>query len=65
MGSVVGYVIQAWVMAELDPSQVQVFMYLQPVVSTATGVLWMGETLPTGGLLGGIMIILGVFLAAH
>jgi drug/metabolite transporter (DMT)-like permease len=65
MGSVLGFVIQAWVMAALDPSQVQVFTYLQPLISTAAGVLWLGENLPAGGLLGGIMIIFGVFLAAR
>jgi drug/metabolite transporter (DMT)-like permease len=65
MGSVVGYMIIVKAMAELNPSQVQVFMYLQPVMATAMGVLWMGETLPAGVLLGGIMIILGVFLVAR
>jgi drug/metabolite transporter (DMT)-like permease len=65
MGSVVSYLINAWVMTDLNPSQVQAFMYFQPVMATAMGVLWMGETLPTGALLGGIMIIVGVFLAAR
>jgi drug/metabolite transporter (DMT)-like permease len=65
MGSVVSYLIYARVMAKLNPSQVQVFMYLQPVMATAMGVLWMGEILPPGALLGGFMIILGVFLAAR
>ena len=65
MGSVVGYLINARVMAKLNPSQVQVFMYLQPVLATVMGVLWMGEMLPPGALLGGIMIILGVFLTAR
>jgi drug/metabolite transporter (DMT)-like permease len=35
MGSVVGYLIYARIMAELNPSQVQVFMYFQPVMATA------------------------------
>ena len=65
MGSVVSYLIYARVMADLDPSQVQVFMYFQPLMVAAMGVQWMGETLPTKALLSGIMIMLGVFLAAR
>jgi drug/metabolite transporter (DMT)-like permease len=65
MGSVVSYLINTWAMTELDPSQVQAFLYLQPVMAAAMGVLWMGEMLPGGTVLGGILIIVGVFLAAR
>ena len=61
-GSVVPYAIYAFAMAELAASRVAAFSYLQPIIATSLGVLLLAEKLTTAVVIGGALILLGVYL---
>jgi drug/metabolite transporter (DMT)-like permease len=62
LGSVVAYSIYAFALTELSASRVAAFNYLQPVIAAALGVWLLGEALTMQVVLGGILILLGVYL---
>jgi drug/metabolite transporter (DMT)-like permease len=61
-GSVVPYLIFAVVMTELTAARVAAFAYLQPVIATGLGIWLLQETLTLKIILGGILIIAGVYI---
>lgn len=61
-GSVVPYLIFAVVMAELTAARVAAFSYIQPVIATGLGIWLLHETLTLKIILGGILIIAGVYI---
>lgn len=61
-GSVVPYTIYAFAMTELAASRVAAFNYLQPVITTALGIWLLAEKLSLSVVIGGALILLGVFL---
>jgi len=61
-GSVVPYTIFAVVMTELTAARVAAFAYIQPVIATGLGIWLLHETLTLKILLGGILIIAGVYI---
>jgi len=63
LGSAAAYLIFAFVLTELAPSRVAAFNYLQPVIAIALGVWMLGEKITARVALGGIAILLGVYLA--
>jgi drug/metabolite transporter (DMT)-like permease len=62
VGSVVAYSIYAFALTELSASRVAAFNYLQPVIAAALGVWLLGESLTTHVIVGGSLILLGVYL---
>lgn len=61
-GSVTAYLIFAFALTELTAARVAAFSYLQPVIATALGILLLGETLTRGVVVGGVLILFGVYL---
>lgn len=61
-GSVFAYLIYAFALTELSPSRVAAFAYLQPVIAIGLGVWILGERLTAGVVVGGGLILLGVYL---
>lgn len=61
-GSVIPYMLYAFAMTELAASRVAAFNYLQPVIGTGLGIWLLGERLTAGIVLGGTIILLGVYL---
>ncbi len=61
-GSVVPYTIYAFAMTELSASRVAAFSYLQPVIASALGLWLLAERLTWSVVMGGVLILLGVFL---
>lgn len=61
-GSVVPYLIYAVAMAELTATRVAAFSYIQPVIATGLAIWLIGERLTTKIILGGILILAGVYL---
>jgi drug/metabolite transporter (DMT)-like permease len=61
-GSVIPYVLFAWALTELGASRVAAFSYLQPVIATGLGIWLLGESLTVGVVVGGVIILLGVYL---
>ncbi len=63
-GPTVGaYLLQAWALRHADSSSVAVYTYLQPVLASLLGVIFLGEHLRGIVIVAAVMIFGGVFLA--
>ncbi|MGH9328586.1 MAG: DMT family transporter [Terriglobia bacterium] len=60
--SLIAYLIYGFALQELSASFVAAFSYLQPIMAAALGVWLLGEKISGGAVLGGILILLGVYL---
>jgi drug/metabolite transporter (DMT)-like permease len=61
-GSVVSYLLFAYVLTELAASRAAAFNYLQPVIASALGIWVLSERLTSKVLIGGGLILTGVYL---
>ena len=61
-GSVVSYLLFAYVLTELAASRAAAFNYLQPVIASALGIWVLSERLTSKVLIGGALILAGVYL---
>jgi drug/metabolite transporter (DMT)-like permease len=61
-GSVISYLLFAYVMTELTASRAAAFNYLQPVIASALGIWLLSERLTSKVLIGGALILTGVYL---
>jgi len=61
-GSVVSYLLFAYVMTELAASRAATFNYLQPVIASGLGVWVLSERLTSTVVIGGALILAGVYL---
>ena len=60
--SVLAYLIYFWVLRYMTASRLGALSYLHPVLTTATGIVLLGERLTPHLLLGGGLVLLGVYL---
>ena len=60
--TVVVYFLNIWTLVRVDSSVVGAFIYLQPVFSTITAILFFGEHLEIKHLAAAIFIFVGVWL---
>lgn len=64
LGPTVGaYLLQAWALRHADSSVVASYVYVQPVLATLLGVIFLGERLRATVVIAGVMIFAGVWLA--
>jgi drug/metabolite transporter (DMT)-like permease len=64
LGPTVGaYLLQAWALRHADSSVVASYVYVQPVLATLLGVIFLGEKLRVTVVIAGVMISAGVWLA--
>jgi drug/metabolite transporter (DMT)-like permease len=63
LGSVISYLIYAFALTELAASRVAAFSYLQPAIATALAIWLLAEKLTGGVVIGGALILGGVYLA--
>ncbi len=61
-GSVIPYTIYAFAITELAASRIAAFSYLQPVIATGLGIWLLSEKLTVRVVVGGTLILLGVYL---
>lgn len=61
-GSLIAYLIYGFALQELSASYVAAFSYLQPIMAAALGVWLVGEKISGTVVLGGALILLGVYL---
>ena len=61
-GSVISYLLFAYVLTELAASRVAAFNYLQPVIASGLGIWVLSERLTRTVLIGGAFILAGVYL---
>jgi drug/metabolite transporter (DMT)-like permease len=64
VASAVAYVVYSRVLRELDASLVGVYFTLDPIVGVATAVVFLGEALRGGQVVGGLIALVGMWLAA-
>jgi drug/metabolite transporter (DMT)-like permease len=64
LASAVAYVVYSWALRELDASLVGAYFTLDPIVGVATAVVFLGEELRGGQIVGGVIAIIGMWLAA-
>jgi drug/metabolite transporter (DMT)-like permease len=62
-GSVVPYLIYAFAMSEISASRAAAFSYLQPVIAAGLAIWLLAEKLTWQVTFGGVLILLGVYLA--
>jgi drug/metabolite transporter (DMT)-like permease len=61
-GSVISYLLFAYVLTELAASRVAAFNYLQPVIASGLGIWLLSEQLTAKEVIGGALILAGVYL---
>ena len=64
VASAVAYVVYSRVLRELDASLVGAYFTLDPIVGVATAVVFLGEVLRLGQVVGGVIALVGMWLAA-
>jgi drug/metabolite transporter (DMT)-like permease len=64
VASAIAYVVYNLVLRELDASLVGAYFTLDPIVGVATAILFLGEELRWGQVVGGVIAIVGMWLAA-
>jgi drug/metabolite transporter (DMT)-like permease len=64
VASAVAFVIYSRALRELDASLVGAYINLDPIVGVLTAVLFLGETLGVGQVLGGVIALAGMWLAS-
>lgn len=62
-GTLIAYLIYAFALTELTASRVAAFGYLQPFIAAGLGIWLLGEFLTLRVVVGGALILLGVYLA--
>ena len=62
LGSVLAYLLFAFVLAEFTPSRVAAFNYLQPLIAISLGVWMLGEKVTSGLIAAGALILVGLYL---
>jgi drug/metabolite transporter (DMT)-like permease len=65
VGSAVAYVVYSWVLRELDASLVGAYFTLDPIVGVGTAVVFLGEVLRGGQVVGAVIALAGMWLAAR
>ena len=65
LGTVLSYLVFAVALTGLTAARVAAFAYLQPVVAISLGVWLLSETLTLMVVVGGSLILLGVYLTEH
>lgn len=61
--SVIAYLIFYWALRHLAASRLAAFTYLQPILATGVGVLFLGDSVTPSLIMGGSMVMIGVLLA--
>jgi drug/metabolite transporter (DMT)-like permease len=64
VASAAAYVGYNWALRELDASLVGAYFTLEPIVGVVTAVVVFGEVLRTGQVVGGVIALIGMWLAA-
>jgi len=62
LGSVLAYLFFTVTLAELSPSRVAAFNYLQPLIAISLGVWMLGEKVTSDLIAGGALILAGLYL---
>jgi drug/metabolite transporter (DMT)-like permease len=65
MPSALAYLLYSRALRDLDASQVGIFINLVPVLGVVSGVVFLGETITGLGILGGVLVLVGVWISSR
>jgi drug/metabolite transporter (DMT)-like permease len=65
VASALAYVVYGWALRILDASVVGTLSNLDPIVGVLTGVIFLGEKMSAGQVIGGAVALVGMWLASH
>lgn len=65
LASAAGYLLYNRALRDIDASLVGAFINLSPVIGVVSGVLVLGEALTTAAIIGGVMVLAGVWLSSR
>jgi drug/metabolite transporter (DMT)-like permease len=65
LASAVGYMLYGRALRDLDASLVGAFVNLAPVIGVVSGVVLLGEAIAPVAILGGVLVLLGVWLSSR
>jgi len=63
--TVVTYLLNSWSLARVEPSRVALYVYLQPVLTAALAVAWLGERVTARLVVSSVLVFAGVLLASR
>lgn len=63
--TIAAYLLNAWALRWADASVVAAYTYVQPILATILGALFLGETIRSIAIVAGLMIFAGVWLAGQ
>jgi drug/metabolite transporter (DMT)-like permease len=61
-GSVIGFLIYTWALRYIAASRMGAVTYTHPIVSTTLGILWLREALTRNLIVGGTLVLVGIYL---
>jgi drug/metabolite transporter (DMT)-like permease len=61
-GSVIGFLIYTWALRYIAASRMGAVTYTHPIVSTTLGIVWLGEVLTRNLIIGGTLVLVGIYL---
>src|SRR5579862_2593757 len=61
--SVLGYMIYYWALKHMEASRLAATTYIEPVLAIVLGVIFVGEHVTARSMAGGLLILLGVYVA--
>jgi drug/metabolite transporter (DMT)-like permease len=61
-GSGLAYIAWFDALREIPASRLSAFIYIEPLVTVVVAAIWINETITAASLIGGAIIILGVYL---
>lgn len=62
-GTLVPYFLNFWALKHAKPSQVALFIYLQPIIAATVAFFWLGETITVRTVISSLFIFSGLFMA--
>ncbi len=65
LASAASYLLYSRALRDIDASLVGAFINLSPVIGVVSGVLILGEALTTSAIVGGVMVLAGVWLSSR
>lgn len=63
--TITAYFLNAWALAQVEPSTVAVYIYLQPLIGFTLAVLFLSENFTVRAVIAGLLIFAGVFVVTR
>jgi drug/metabolite transporter (DMT)-like permease len=58
-----GYLVWNWALERVSTARAAIYLNVQPLVGALLGVAWLGEPMSVFTVAGGVLVVLGLWLA--